>query len=239
VSISAKGTADASSGRVSVFGAGAGALTLGRYPAPPTGLPDVGGHYFDLWLASGSTFTAVTVKDCTLGGAKKLYFWTGTTWVAASHQHYDRTSSPPCITVTITAKATPNLARLTGTVFSAGPATLREAPALHASSTARGTVTVTVRTSPAVADRVVTVYRIVKRHGHKAKLIAAGHARTGTAGRITLRLRLTPGTSVRLRARMSGTDYREKLSPIVTVHVRSRTTASRATASRALGPRAE
>lgn len=221
VSNSPNTTADASANGVSVSGKGAGALTIGDYPAPPNGLRKLGGKYFDLKLAPGSAFKDVVVTDCNLGGQTALYFWNGRAWVAASNQVYDRSTNPPCVTATIGPKTTPSLSQLTGTVFGVGAApSAGETPALSAASPSAGVLTVTVRTRPAVPNRTVVVYYLVKRRGHKAVLRVLARQMTGRGGLARLRLAEPSGTVLRLRARMLGKDYTENLSRVVRVRVR-------------------
>jgi probable HAF family extracellular repeat protein len=113
-------SAEASSGG----SGGAGTLTVAQYSDDPIGTnssPNTsafstaeGSGYFDVYVAPGSTFTALTLEYCNTGGTT-LYWWNGSVWALVSNQTYNPTTG--CITVTVTTSSSPSIAQLTGTVF--------------------------------------------------------------------------------------------------------------------------
>jgi hypothetical protein len=98
---------------------GAGTLTVAQYTADPgatccrVGTPS-GSSYFDVHAAAGNSFSAVTIRDCNLGGGSQvLWYNTSTaTWAPASKQSYD--ASTGCATVTVDSTTQPSLAQLAG-----------------------------------------------------------------------------------------------------------------------------
>ena len=123
-SASSTGTATVTDGGVTAAGAGEGSFTVSQYGSDPVGAPTFAsaGGYFDVRVASGSSFTSLTVTDCNLGGGTGLDYWTGSSWQAVSPASY--TAGPPaCVTATLGTSSTPSIAELTGTVFAVtGPA---------------------------------------------------------------------------------------------------------------------
>ena len=135
---------------------GPGALTVSQYSADPVGVPTIfssSGQYFDVEVATGSSFTSLVVRDCNLGGASALFWWnpkggSGTgAWETVSPVS-GPTGSPPCLTATLGSTSSPTLAQLTGTVLAAGtpaaatstvvsvtPASVREGAAVTYSTT--------------------------------------------------------------------------------------------------------
>ena len=123
------GACHASNGGVTVTAStGPGALTVSQYPADPAGTPSFSstGEYFDVETSSTSTFGSVTVKVCTLNGGTKLYWWSTTSgkWETVSPVT-GPAGTPPCLTATLSAKSTPTLSQLKGTVFAVGTAPVR------------------------------------------------------------------------------------------------------------------
>jgi CSLREA domain-containing protein len=104
-------------------GAGSGGLTVAQYAADPIGpVPGAGasntfssaGQYFDVRVASGSSFDSLTFVYADSGGTA-IYWWTGTSWQLASNQSYNPVTNS--ITVTVNATTSPTIAQLTGTAF--------------------------------------------------------------------------------------------------------------------------
>lgn len=114
------GSGSASTGGITATGTGGGTLTVATYSANPGGTPTFSapGAYFDVKTALGSTYTGVTVKDCSLGGGNTAFWWNGLAWQEVSGQSYD--ASTHCATFTVTATSSPSLAQLTGTPFAVG-----------------------------------------------------------------------------------------------------------------------
>ena len=120
------GTCHASDGGVTVTGStGPGALTVSEYSADPAGTPSFSstGAYFDVATSSTSTFGSVTVKDCSLHGGTKLYWWDPSTakWEAVSPVT-GPAGTPGCLTATLSSTSTPAIGELKGTVFAIGTA---------------------------------------------------------------------------------------------------------------------
>jgi hypothetical protein len=144
-------TAEASSGG----SAGAGTLTVAQYSEDPIGTnasPNTsafstaeGSGYFDVYVAPGSSFTALTLDYCNTGGTT-LYWWNGSVWALVSNQTYNPSTS--CITVTITTTSSPSIAQLTGTVFgvASGPA-INSITVTPSSTVALGSSAITLNSS--------------------------------------------------------------------------------------------
>ncbi|MGH9302701.1 MAG: hypothetical protein ACRD0E_12580, partial [Acidimicrobiales bacterium] len=129
------GTATATNAGTTVSASGKGAFTVAQYGSDPVGLPTFGssGQYFDVHVALGSSFTALTITDCNLNGGNNLQWFNPSVnggagaWqqvVGAPGPTFTDTS-PPCVMVTLGPSTAPSLAQLTGTVFgvSGAPAT--------------------------------------------------------------------------------------------------------------------
>ena len=86
---------------ISASGKGIGALTVAQYKANPTSGSVSGGTgvYYDLELATGSTFSSVSLTICTLGGGNALDWWNGSAWLAFSNQSFS--SATGCATATV------------------------------------------------------------------------------------------------------------------------------------------
>ena len=112
------GTASASNAGTSVSAVGVGSLTVSQYGSNPAGQPAFlsSGEFFDVALASGSSFSSVTITDCNLNGGTSLQWWNGNAWVAVSPQSYSP-GPPACVTATLDTGSSPTIAQLTGTVF--------------------------------------------------------------------------------------------------------------------------
>ncbi len=104
---------------ISASGKGIGALTVAQYKANPTSGSVSGGTgvYYDLELATGSTFSSVSLTICTLGGGNALDWWNGSAWLAFSNQSFS--SATGCATATVSGSTSPTLAQLTGTPIAA------------------------------------------------------------------------------------------------------------------------
>jgi streptogramin lyase len=129
---------------------GAGTITVGQYGANPVGSPQFmsAGKYFDAYLSEGSTFTSLELTDCELGGGSSLYWWNPQAnggsgeWQVVSDETKPA-GSPPCITATINAGTSPDLAQMVGTVFGvalpSGPRPTVKKLSMKKGSTAGGT----------------------------------------------------------------------------------------------------
>jgi hypothetical protein len=100
---------------------GTGTVAVATYGSEPGGapLPRPTAKYFDAYRDGGSTFKQVEVRDCELGGAQVLWWYSGTLgWqpIKSPTAVYEE-GAKPCITVTVTSTSTPDLEQLTGTRF--------------------------------------------------------------------------------------------------------------------------
>jgi Divergent InlB B-repeat domain len=132
-SSSATGTATAANAGTTATAVGTGALTVSQYASDPAGAPSFAsaGEYFDVEVASGSSFSKLTISNCNLDGGTTLEWWNGKSWAAVSPQTY--TAGPPaCASATLGTDTTPSLSQLNGTVF---------AVTLHATAAAGGAST--------------------------------------------------------------------------------------------------
>ncbi len=101
---------------IAASGSGQGAVTVAKYASNPTAGAVSGGTgvYYDVALATGSSFSSVTVTVCTLGpGGQSLTWWNGSTWAPFSDQSDDAATG--CVTATVTPTTSPTEAQLTGT----------------------------------------------------------------------------------------------------------------------------
>ena len=108
-------------GGISIDAAGDHTVTTAKYEGNPGGTPTFQSseNYYDVHLDNVTKVTSLTINFCPATEGQVIYYWNGTTWVAASNQAF----AGGCITVTITATTTPSLADLTGAVFgSSAPA---------------------------------------------------------------------------------------------------------------------
>lgn len=111
--------AEAKLGQISVKASGGtGAVTVGTYGSDVggPGLPKSAGKYFDVYRSRKSKFKTIEIKDCELGEATSL------SWYSAAGT-WERLTAPPavrsgeCITVTLTQNTWPSVAQLLGTRF--------------------------------------------------------------------------------------------------------------------------
>lgn len=107
-------------GGVSANATGTGTISVAIYAANPGGALSFGstGAYVDVHIASGSSFTSVSIVDCHLNGGKQVYWWNGTAWALASNQSFNGGTS--CVTVTVNSSTSPSLTDLIGTPLGAG-----------------------------------------------------------------------------------------------------------------------
>jgi Bacterial Ig domain/Bacterial Ig-like domain (group 3)/Carboxypeptidase regulatory-like domain len=105
---------------VTATGSGIGALTVASYSTNPT-VDSVGagtGIFYDVEIAPGSSFSSVTIVQCTLGtGGNSLDWFNGSSWVPFSLESFN--SGTGCVTATVTNVTSPSMAQLTGTPIAA------------------------------------------------------------------------------------------------------------------------
>jgi len=119
VSASSTGTAIAATGETTATATGIGTVTVAQYAANPVMAlpPNPVGAYFDVNMASGSLFSALTLVDCNLGGGDTVYWWdaSAAAWSLVSNQTYD--AATRCVTITLNGVSAPSTLQLTGTPF--------------------------------------------------------------------------------------------------------------------------
>jgi ribosomal protein L24E len=119
------GTATCTNDGTTVSANGEGSLTVSQYGSDPVGSPTfaASGEYLDIEVASGSSFSSLTITDCNLNGATSLEWWNGSAWLAVSPESYSA-GPPKCVTATLDSTSSPTIADLSGTVFAGAlPAT--------------------------------------------------------------------------------------------------------------------
>ena len=114
-------------GDVDIDADGDHTITTAKYDSNPGGSPsfEASGNYYDVHLDDDTGVNSLTIEFCPATASTVIYWWNGTSWVAASNQVY----ASGCVTVTITATTTPCLADLSGAVFGSGTPTPVPTPA--------------------------------------------------------------------------------------------------------------
>ena len=108
-------------GSVTATGSGSGGVVVGIYNANPGGTPAFSGNtnaYMDVHILPGSSFSSLSIVNCAMKGGNTAYWWTGSSWQAASQQTYD--GAVGCVTITVNSSTSPSLNDLAGTPFAAG-----------------------------------------------------------------------------------------------------------------------
>ena len=106
---------------------GTGVVLVSQFNSNPVSSPPLGsnGNYFDVQLASGSTFSGVSVLDCnsnnnTNNTVDTLEWWNGSGWLSVTDSNGNSVKyngNPPCASVVLNAMTSPTINQLTGTVF--------------------------------------------------------------------------------------------------------------------------
>jgi len=111
-------TDTATGGTVTIDATGDHTIITAKYAGNPGGTPTfiASGNYYDVHLDSAVGVNSLTIEFCPATASTVIYYWDGTSWIAASNQAFVN----GCIQVTITATTTPSLADLTGAVFGSG-----------------------------------------------------------------------------------------------------------------------
>lgn len=155
------GTGPGSPGSVTVTASGQGSVAVALYSGNPTGDPTLPatGLYFDIHVANGSSFTAITLAGCDYAPGTNhipVIQWLPT-GIPISPVTYDPASG--CVTMIFSPTSTPNLSQLDGTIFVLIHVDLKLSVTVSPSTATTGT-TVTVSaalTSVASVARRVTV----------------------------------------------------------------------------------
>jgi hypothetical protein len=176
-SSSATGDCIATNDETTVSAGGEGALTVSQYGSDPVGTPSFStpDRYFDVEVASGSSFGNLTITDCNLNGATSLEWWNpqtgGGTWEPVTPAPVYTAGVPSCVVATLTSTSSPSLSQLTGTVFAAAaPSTAPGAPT-KVLATAGNASAVLTWTAPSFdGGTAITGYVIKVSHGPAVKV---------------------------------------------------------------------
>jgi hypothetical protein len=96
--------------------AGPSTITVAHYQEDPSGVAfDGGGQFFDVFVAPGSSLTALTLVTCT--GVSIVQWFDGAMWQLVSDQSFDPLTG--CVTIVISSSTSPTLSDLAGTYFTA------------------------------------------------------------------------------------------------------------------------
>ena len=152
---------------------------MSQYASDPVGSPSFStpGEYFDVQVASGSSFNSLTVTDCNLNGATSLEWWNpqadagAGAWEPVSPTPTYTSGPPACVAATISSTSSPSLSQLTGTVF--GVAVLATAPGAPTKVSAKaGNASATLTWTAPSSDggTAITGYVIKASHGPVVKV---------------------------------------------------------------------
>jgi len=171
-SSSSSGTCNTTNDQTTVSGSGEGAVTVSQYPSDPVSSPSfsTSGEYFDVQVASGSSFSSLTITDCNLNGGTSLEWWNGGAWEPVTPTSY--TAGPPaCVSAAISSTSSPGLSQLTGTVFAAAAlATVPGAPTKVSATAGNASATLTWTAPSSDGGAAVTGYVIKVSHGPVVKV---------------------------------------------------------------------
>lgn len=145
---------------------------MSEYASDPVASPTFStpGGYFDVEVASGSSFSNLTITDCTLNGATGLEWWTGGAWEPVTPTSY--TAGPPaCVSATISSTSSPSLSQLTGTVFAAAArTTVPGVPTKVSAKAGNASATLTWTAPSSDGGTAITGYVIKASHGPVVKV---------------------------------------------------------------------
>jgi hypothetical protein len=142
------------------------------------------GEYFDEQVASGSSFSSLTITDCNLNGGTSLEWWNPQAdagagdWEPVSPTPTYSAGPPACLSATISSTTSPTLAELTGTVFAVStPATAPGAPTDVAASAGNASATLTWTAPSSDGGAAITGYVIKP---SKGSAVSVGNVSTDT-----------------------------------------------------------
>ncbi len=202
---------------LTVDASGKGAVTIAQLTAAPkpTSSTLTVGALVDIQVASGSTFTKLTVKVCgtKVGTAIQWFETPPGTWEAVAPSSGPTLSpgTPPCVTFTLTATSTPSISQLTGTAFAVGTPVTPRIPSIPTTVTAVYGPTADA-TAAAELTRAFPYTKGVCPPGREAVLASTGEYQDALASQFLAQdLRtgtlLTPTTSL---ANVTATTLREE-----------------------------
>jgi hypothetical protein len=172
------GTCSATNDGTTANGSGEGAMTVSQYSSDPVGSPtfSASGEYFDVEIASGSSFSSLTITDCNVNGGTSLEWWSpladagAGAWEPVSPTPDYSAGPPACVSATISSTSSPTLAQLTGTVFAAASVT---------------PVKATSKTALKLSERKVTYGR--ERHEHLSVTVSPQFSGSTPTGKVTIK----------------------------------------------------
>jgi hypothetical protein len=156
-----------------------GAVTVSQYGSDPVGSPSFSapGEYFDVQVASGSSFSALTITDCNLNGGTGLEWWNPAgdagagAWEPVSPAPTYTAGPPACESATIDSTSSPSLSQLTGTVFAVSAlATVPGAPTKVSATAGNASATLTWTAPSSDGGAAITGYVIKPSHGPAVKV---------------------------------------------------------------------
>jgi hypothetical protein len=172
-SSSSSGTCTATNDATTASGSGEGAVTVSQYSSDPVASPTFStpGEYFDVQVASGSSFSSLTITDCNLNGATGLEWWNGGAWEPVTPTPDYGAGPPACLSVTIDSTSSPTLSELTGTVFAvSGLATVPGAPTKVSAKAGNASATVTWTAPSSDGGAAITGYVIKPSKGSAVRV---------------------------------------------------------------------
>ena len=149
-------------------------MTVSQYASDPVGSPSFStpGEYFDVQVASGSSFNSLTVTDCNLNGATSLEWWNpqadagAGAWEPVSPTPTYTSGPPACVAATISSTSSPSLSQLTGTVFAVAVlATVPGAPTKVSATAGNASATLTWTAPSSDGGAAITGYVIKPSRG--------------------------------------------------------------------------
>ncbi len=172
------GTCSATNDGTTANGSGEGAMTVSQYGSDPVGSPtfSASGEYFDVEIASGSSFSSLTITDCNVNGGTSLEWWSpladagAGAWEPVSPTPAYSAGPPACVSATISSTSSPTLAQLTGTVFAAASVTPVKAKS---------------KTALKLSERKVTYER--ERHEHLSVTVSPQFSGSTPTGKVTIK----------------------------------------------------
>ena len=168
------GTCSATNDETTANGMGEGSLTVSQYGSDPVASPSfsASGEYFDVQVASGSSFSSVAITDCDLNGATDLEWWNTAgdegagAWEPVVPSPTYSSGPPPCVSATLGSTSSPSINELTGTVFAASnPATIPGVPTNVSARAGHRSVTLAWNAPASDGGAVITGYVITWGNG--------------------------------------------------------------------------
>jgi hypothetical protein len=122
-------------------------------------------------VASGSSFSSLTITDCNLNGATGLEWWNGGAWEPVTPTPDYSAGPPACESATIDSTSSPSLSQLTGTVFAVSAlATAPGTPIKVSAKAGNASVTLTWTAPSSDGGAAITGYVIKPSRGPAVKV---------------------------------------------------------------------